>query len=189
LKKLAAILLTGILFFNWYGYQLLTLYWQQQAESRLEARLDGNQYQQSDLFSIKIPLRTVSYNNGSDGFERVSGHLDIGGVRYNYVKRRIFNDSLELLCIPNIATTNLQKAKNEFFRQVNDLQQHNQGKKNNTTSTKDLSKDYKPTAMDVLVPGAPAALLAEPKANKVESDLPTAFTPTPEIPPDQMLFS
>ena len=92
LKRLAAILLTGILFFNWYGYQLLSLYWQQQAESRLEARLDGNEYQQSDLFSIKIPLHTLSYNNGSDGFERVRGHLDIGGVRYNYVKRRIFND-------------------------------------------------------------------------------------------------
>jgi len=184
LKRLAAILLLGILFFNWYGYQLLSVYWQQQADNRLVARLDGKDYQESDLLSIKIPLTTLSYYNSSSGFERVDGAIDIGGVRYNYVKRRIFKDSLELLCIPNMTAISLQKAKNEFFGQVNDLQQHNQGKKN-TNAAKDFSKDYRPTAMDIDVPDAPALLLAKAWPITDAPGLPSRHTPTPEMPPDQ----
>jgi hypothetical protein len=183
LKRLAAILLVGILFFNWYGYQLLNLYWQQQAEDKMVARLDGSDYQESDLISIKIPVTTLAYYNNSTAFERIDGAIDIGGVHYNYVKRRIFKDSLELLCIPNMTAISLQKAKNEFCGQVNDLQQHNQGKKGATTA-KDLSKDYRPTAMDIAVqgvPGLPANAWAIPDA----PGLPSLATPTPEMPPDQ----
>ena len=64
---------------------------------------------------------------------------------------------MELLCIPNTTATTLAKAKNEFFRQVNDLQQQNQGKKNNAP-VKDISKDYTPTAMDLDIPAATATL-------------------------------
>jgi hypothetical protein len=183
-KRLAAILLSGILFFNWYGYQLLSLYWQHQADSKLVARLDGSDYRESELVRIKIPLTTLSYYNSATGFERVNGAIDIGGVKYNYVKRRIFKDSLELLCIPNMTAMSLQKAKNEFFGQINDLQQHNQGKKNNNTTSKDLSKDYKPTAMEIVVPVGPEQP-ANAWAITDASRLSSCSTPTPEMPPDQ----
>src|ERR1700679_2099841 len=133
-KQLASILLIGILFFNWYGYQVLSMYWQQRAEHRLEARLDRHDYDDAQLTRIKIPLTTLSYYNGSTVFERVDGQIDLNGIHYNYVKRRIFKDSLELLCIPNTTVTSLQKSKNDFFRQVNDLQQQNQGKKSGSSA-------------------------------------------------------
>src|SRR5215469_7068866 len=102
----------GILFFNWYGYQLLTGYWQERADSRLLSRLDRNEYNESQLISVKIPTSSVSYsnlNNGAiSGFERVDGQIDIRGVRCQYVKRRIVGDSLELLCIPNEMAVKLQ---------------------------------------------------------------------------------
>lgn len=184
MKQLAAILLIGILFFNWYGYQLLTAYWQQKAENTLVARLDRNDYDDAQLISIKIPLTTLDYYNSSTSFERVDGQIDINGVHYNYVKRRIFKGSLELLCIPNTTATNLQKAKNEFFRQVNDLQQQNQGKKSNTTA-KDFSKDYTPTAMDITVPAAMTNNLSSATGMLAAAQLPTRYTPTAERPPDQ----
>ena len=183
LKQFAAILLIGILFFNWYGYQLLTSYWQQQAETKLEARLDKHQYDDDQLVSIKIPLTTLAYYNSNSTFERVNGQVDINGVHYNYVKRRIYGDSLELLCIPNTTAMVLQKVKNDFFRQVNDLQQQNQGKKNNTNFSKDFSKDYTPTAMDITVPAA----LAESKTATgifFTGNLPSRYSPTAEMPPD-----
>jgi hypothetical protein len=160
------------------------MYWQQQADNRLVARLDGKDYQESDLLSIKIPLTTLSYYNSSNGFERVDGAIDIGGLRYNYVKRRIFKDSLELLCIPNMTAISLQKAKNEFFGQVNDLQQHSQNKKN-TNTAKDFSKDYRPTAMVIDVPCAPALLMAKAWPITDAPGLPSRHTLTPEMPPDQ----
>ena len=185
MKQTAAILLIGVLFFNWYGYQVLTTYWQQRAESKLVARLDRNDYDDAQLVSIKVPITTLTYYNSSTTFERVDGQIDLNGVHYNYVKRRIFKDSLELLCIPNTTATNLQKAKNEFFRQVNDLQQQSQGKKSNNAPVKDFSKDYTPTAMDVIVPAArttpsvAAGIIAA-------CQLPSRYSPTAERPPDQV---
>ena len=185
MKRVAAILLTGVLFFNWYGYQLLSAYWQQKADQKLVARLDRNDYDESQLISIKIPLTTLSYYNSSTGFERVDGRIDLNGIQYNYVKRRIFKDSLELLCIPNTTAMNLQKVKNDFFRQVNDLQQQTQSKKNNASPVKDLTKDYTPAHMDIAVPEIQPAAQPVPGI-AASSHLPTCFTPTAERPPDQI---
>jgi len=186
LKRLAAILLMGILFFNWYGYQLVTQFLQQRADHRLEARLDNNQYDDSQLLSVKVHITTLSYyNDGPTGFQRVNGQIDIGGVRYQYVKRRIVGDSLELLCIPNMTAMKLRQAKNDFFRQVNDLQQQTQGKKAPAT-TKNFSKDYQPTAMHVAVPDAMVAL-APVAGVYTYPCLPSAYSPTAEMPPDQAI--
>lgn len=173
-----------VLFFNWYGYQLLSMYWQQQAETRLEARLDRHDYDESQLISIKVPINNLAYYNSSNSFERVNGHIDLNGVRYNYVQRRINGDSLELLCIPNTMATALQKGKNDFFRQVNDLQQQNQGKKSNPSLTKNSTSDYTSTAMDVAVPAAMAALTPA-TGTMLSYSLPSRYTPTAERPPDQ----
>lgn len=138
----------GILFFNWYGYQLVTSFLQDRANHSLEARLDKDNYDESQLVSVRIPLTSLSYYTSSTSFERVDGQIELGGVQYKYVKRRIFKDSLEVLCIPDQSAMGLTKAKNEFFRQVNDLQQHNgQGKKSDSHSgaSKIFSTDYNKT--------------------------------------------
>lgn len=174
----------GVLFFNWYGYQLLSTYWQQTADQQLVARLDRNDYDESQLISLKIPLTALSYYNSSNGFERVDGQIEIGGIHYNYVKRRIFKDSLELLCIPNTTAMSVQKVKNDFFRQVNDLQQQTRGKKSNASPVKDLSKDYTPAPMDIAI--AAAQTTSQSSGYMVPSTyLPTCFIPTAERPPNQ----
>ncbi|HEY4335176.1 MAG TPA: hypothetical protein VGM89_04745, partial [Puia sp.] len=63
MKRLAAILLIGILFFNWYGYRLLTNYWQQQAARRLDARISHNDYDESSLTAIRFPIKSLTYYN------------------------------------------------------------------------------------------------------------------------------
>jgi hypothetical protein len=124
LKRLGSILLLGMLLFNWVGYRLFTAYMENKADSRLEVRLDMNGFDESRLISIKVPATYLSSYTLSNTFERVDGQVDIHGTRYKYVKRRVFNDSLELLCIPDQEVINLQTAKDNFFSLVNDLQ-HN----------------------------------------------------------------
>jgi len=188
LKRFAAILLMGILFFNWYGYQLLSNYWQDRAERRLEASLDQNNYDESALISFKVPLTSLAYYNSSAGFERVNGQIEIAGVRYQYVKRRIFKDSLEVLCIPNMASMTLQTAKNDFFRQINDLQQQNQGKKSNAHPVKNSSKDYRParTITDAILPDAFATATAPQQGLYSPARLPSQYVPIAENPPEQI---
>jgi hypothetical protein len=156
-KRIAAILLMGILFFNWYGYRLLTSWLEARADHQLEARLDANSYDESQLITLKVPSTHLSYYNSSSQFERVDGQIEIGGVRYKYVERRLFNDSLELRCIPNQASMRLATLKNEFFKGTNDIQQGNgQPKKSDSHpgSAKSFSTTDYYTVNDLIILGS-----------------------------------
>lgn len=106
----------GVLLFNFYGYRLMIGYMQHQHATALAQQLDREQYGDEDLRSIKVPLQ-LPYYNGSAGWERVEGSIEIEGVTYEYVKRRVHADTLELLCLPNRGKMHLQSAATEFFKQ------------------------------------------------------------------------
>jgi hypothetical protein len=88
----------------------------------MQSRLDDNSYDESQLISIKLPVTHLSYYTNSEEFVRVNGSIEIEGVQYKYVKRRIYNDSLEVLCLPDRTTAGIQAFKNDFFRLVNGFQ-------------------------------------------------------------------
>ena len=131
MKKIAAILLLGTLLFNWFGYQLLTDYLQYHADEKLEARLDNDDYDEAHLIELKIPV-SLPYQTNWDDFERFKGEIEIDGIHYKYVKRKVYNDSLILLCLPNEGKMQIENARENFFKLVNDLQasksQKNNGK-------------------------------------------------------------
>ena len=120
LRKIASILLLVILLFNWVGYRLFSDILQRQADIQLEARLDKNDYKEDQLIEIKIPLN-LPYQLNWKSFERFDGEIDVDGIHYKYVKRKIYNDSLILLCLPNKAKQNIEKAKDDYFKIVNDI--------------------------------------------------------------------
>lgn len=128
MKRIAAILLLGILLFNLGGYHLLTNYFELRADRQLQANLDLENYDQADLFSIKVPA-SLPYGTSSEKFDRVDGDIQINGVTYTYVKRRFYRDSLELLCIANTARTSINNARVEFARLASDIVSNNTSKK------------------------------------------------------------
>jgi hypothetical protein len=118
LKRVAAILFLFVLLFNLYGYQWVIDCIQSQKEQVLLTQLDKEEYADEDLISIKTPIALPYYTNSAD-YERIDGTIEIDGIAYNYVKRRVYNDSLELLCLPNTAKQQLQTAKSDFFKLSN----------------------------------------------------------------------
>jgi hypothetical protein len=126
-KKIAAILLIGVFFFNWFGYRLLTDLLQHKADKHLEAQLDRNEYDESQLIEMRVPLN-MPYQTLSSGFERIDGEIEIEGIHYKYVKRKIEAGELVLLCLPNHSKMQLESARDEFFQLVNDLQNPSQNK-------------------------------------------------------------
>jgi len=178
----------GVLFFNWYGYQLVSGYLQDRADRRLEASLDQAGYDESQLISIKVPLTSLSYYNSSTTFERVDGQIEVNGVLYKYVKRRIYKDSLEMLCIPNSSAMGLAAAKNAFFQQVNDLQQSApQGKKapaSHSFAKTFSSSDYYKTD-DLLTMGQPRTIEVPVSCQQVPV-ISSSYVLTAEQPPDQL---
>lgn len=178
----------GILFFNWYGYQLLSAYWQDRADRRLEAVLDADGYDGSQLISLKVPVSNLSYYNASTQFERVDGQIEVGGIQYKYVKRRLYGDSLELLCVPNRAAMKLQTARNDFFRQVNDLQQESgQGKKADQ-HYKGFTKDFT-TDNQFALSSEHHIMTGTPECAGAASLLPLRALLPAENPPDGRSFS
>ena len=79
----------------------------------MEQKLDRFDYNEDELVSIKTKLH-LPYYASSPVFERTYGSVTIDDVVYEYVQRRVFNDTLELLCLPNNAKTKLQDIKNEL---------------------------------------------------------------------------
>jgi len=142
LKKTAAILLLGILLFNWCGFRFLASYIEEREYKAQVAQLDENKYDESQLVSIKVSARHLAYYNISIQFERVDGQIEMGGVRYNYVKRRLYKDSVEMLCIPNYSGMRLNAAKNEFFGLANGLQSQGPAKK--SSSHPPIYKSFSP---------------------------------------------
>lgn len=129
LRRIAAIFFLSILCFNFLGYRYFFDFLEQRHDSRFEAQLDEDDYDESSLISIRTAFSNPYYNHTNSGeFERWKGEIEIDGVHYKYVKRRIFNDSIELLCIPNTTAHELKKAEQDFYRMTNDLQT-NSGKK------------------------------------------------------------
>ena len=142
MKRIAAILLLVLFLFNWFGYRLLSDYLQHRADAKLEARLDKNDYDESQLIKVKMPLNLPYQNNWSD-YERFDGEVEIDGVHYKYVKRKIEDGQLVLLCLPNETKMQLQSAKDDFFKLVNDLQNPSQNKNsNNGHSAKSPVTEY-----------------------------------------------
>lgn len=140
-KKLAAISLVALLIFNWYGYRLLINYFEKEATTHLQAKLDNDQYDESTLIEVRVPLN-MPYIADWDHFEKYEGETEISGIHYKYVKRKIEKGELVLLCIPNQQKTNLQAAKQDFFKQVNDLQQPGAKKDSKDHSVKIAVSDY-----------------------------------------------
>jgi hypothetical protein len=134
MKRVAAILLLIIFLFNWFGYRLLSDYLQHQADTRLESQLDQHQYDEASLIEIRVPLN-MPYQSISSDFERYDGEIEFNGIHYKYVKRKIDKGELVLLCLPNEGRMRLQNARDEFFKLVNDLQQHSSQNKNSTPAS------------------------------------------------------
>ncbi len=132
MKKLSAILLIALFLFNLFGYRILFNYEQQQSDIQLEASLDKQDYKDADLITIKVPL-SLPYVNNQQNFERVDGEITVNGKILKYVKRRISDGNLILLCVPDHNKMRIESAKDEFFKYANDLVQNNQSKKSGNT--------------------------------------------------------
>jgi hypothetical protein len=100
------------------------------------ASLDEGTYDHKDLMVIKVPL-TLPYQTDWKDFERVDGEIDINGETYKYVKRKVVNGSLVLLCLPDHHRTRVENAKDEFFKLVNNMQSQSPAK--NTTPASKLN--------------------------------------------------
>jgi len=189
LRKIAAILLICLLLFNWYGYRFVTRYLQKKADHQLEARLDVNDYAESQLIEIRVPLNMPYQNNWAE-FERHYGEIEISGKIYTYVKRKIEDGNLILKCIPNTVKQNLKNADNVLFTANNGLDQAQNNNKGNSPLTnifKTIFSDYDNYSLNCNV--KPVADLQSGSWQQGDFSVNSAFLPVAEQPPETFFSS
>jgi hypothetical protein len=182
MKRLSAILLLGIFSFNLFGYRLIAVFLENQENRKMELAIEKNDYSDSELMAIRVPTNLPYYTN-SPTFQRIDGEIEVEGVYYKYVKSRIYNDSLELLCIPNTAKTKIQAAKADFSKLASEFQQSNNKKK----STQDAKSFQKTISEYEEQPSATAYMATAPQAAYLQQNntfVNSLFLKTAEQPPD-----
>lgn len=144
MKQSLAILLLGLFLFNLLGYRWVYSYLENASDKSVEQSLDRHTYSESELVLVMIPMNHLPYYSNSNQYEPVEGKIESNGVLYHFVKRRVYHDSLELWCLPDQKTMELQTAKNDFFKLVNDLEHAGQQKRSgsHSGSQKNLSMEY-----------------------------------------------
>lgn len=134
LKKIIAILLLALHVFNFAGYGAVFNLLQQRASTQIVDMLDKGAYDETELMEVKIPF-PLPYATNWKEYERCDGEFEISGVIYNYVKRKLCNDTLFLLCIPNHEMMKIATAKSDFAQVSNDFANTGNGKKSQPVST------------------------------------------------------
>lgn len=122
LRKLLAISLLCIHLFYAGGYRLVFDRLEAYSGEQIITKIDADAYDERELVEVRVPVN-LPYQSNWPEFERYNGEIYMNGVHYNYVKRKMHNDTLILLCLPNQDKTHLLNARETFFSLVNDLQQ------------------------------------------------------------------
>lgn len=114
LKKIAAISFLFLLLYNAFGYYLLFGYGQVQA--RKEVIETVKNIPESSFKVIKLLVSAYAHIEDRD-FEYIEGEYQSEGQTYNFVKKRIVNDSLELYCINNFRQDKLTAHFNNYVKE------------------------------------------------------------------------
>lgn len=174
-------MLLSLLAFNWIGYRVLSRFMESKADHALEASIEKSEYDESSLIEIRVPLNAPYLSGNSTEFERFDGELELDGIHYKYVKRKVENGELVLLCLPNKSKTELQNSREEFFKLVNDLNRTQDKSKNTNATIKSVTTEYKKESNSWTVPSLPPIHLSYNAAyNFFETK---GFNTLPEHPP------
>jgi hypothetical protein len=181
LRKSAAIILLLILLFNIIGYRVWFYYAEQKADMAMESRLDKDQYNENDLISITVPLDNP-YQLEQRNYQRIDGEINLQGKNFKYVKRKVSDGKLILLCIPDARKMVLKKAKAEYGNAANDLNGNSKGSSRSGSQKSFSGNDYISQTFQLgtsILPYFQTSTLSK----SVDSKLASAQVPSPGKPP------
>jgi hypothetical protein len=127
-KKAAAIAIIAILLFNLGGYRMLADFLQTKAELNLETRIDEGNYDTQQVIELSV-VSNLPYRNDWKEWERCNGTIEVNGLHYQYIERKLEKGSMHYRCLPNAEKINVLTARDEFFQLVNSFNQQPDSKK------------------------------------------------------------
>lgn len=143
MKRLTALFLSLLFLFNLAGYRLFFHYIQEKADARYQISIDKDSCDNAEFLTLNVDL-DMPYLAENTSFERVNGEIEVDGMIYKYVKRKISNGQLVLLCLPDQKKTNIKSARDQYFSIANSLASHTGSKQQAPKASveKNVTGDY-----------------------------------------------
>jgi hypothetical protein len=136
-KRLISIVVLNIFLLNVLGYYGVLLGMKVKSGVELADKLDSNMEDVGATMTFKVPL-TVPYGVDSKSYERVDGAFEKDGDTYRLVKQRLLKDTLYIVCIKDVKTTQINHALEDFVQSFAGHEDDSQ----QTIVTPSLIKDY-----------------------------------------------
>ncbi|MEI9806441.1 MAG: hypothetical protein WDO16_00440 [Bacteroidota bacterium] len=183
MRKIVSILLIFILLFNLGGYRIVIPLLQEHSDRKLEALLDNNEYDESQLIEVRVALN-MPYQQRFTEYERHYGQIELNGHSYTYVKRKVEGDVVIFKCIANESKQQLKAIQNDITRagSAADMDHPGQSKQQPSSFAKNILSDYD-GQHQFYVPASFASLNAATSFNYAFF-IPDFTTNTPHQPPE-----
>lgn len=120
MKKLIAIVFLLIHLFNIGGQLAFHQYLAYKADQFFNEQVNKNLYSVDDLTEVKIPVNLPKVTDW-EGYVNLNGEVRFANASYNYVKIRITQKAIYLMCIPNYETTHLSGQNIIYAKQIKDI--------------------------------------------------------------------
>ena len=186
MKKAAAIGIIAILLFNMSGYRILADWLQTRAEVKLDAQIDEGNYNPQQVIELSV-VTNLPYTNDWKEWERCSGTIEVNGLHYQYIERKLEKGSMHYRCLPNAEKINVVAARDEFFQLVNSFNQQPDGKKSSPSIViNNFIGDYDDVQF-LYVVVSPAIASNTQSWPRLVSELPEAPSPAPSQPPRHLI--
>jgi hypothetical protein len=79
-----------------------------------------NKINTQKLIELKVPVNMPTIQDWAE-YEHVEGQIQLNNAYYNYVRLKMTRDTMYLICLPNNAKANLEKANVIMAKNLNDV--------------------------------------------------------------------
>jgi len=106
LKKLIAIFFLSVLMFNIAGHLAFHQFIVYQTYKFFNKQIAKDMYNVSDLAEVAIPVNMPGIADQTS-YEAISGQVKFDNASYNFVKMKVTQKAMYLMCVPNYESTQL----------------------------------------------------------------------------------
>lgn len=127
--------------FNSVGYRVLSHFLQERATLQVQAQIDEGNYEHTALLELSVSMNLPYATDWTD-WEKMEGDVQIDGIHYRYVERKLADGRMYVRCLPNTPKQTVLNARDAFFEMAYDINKQTENKKSSGVFVSNYIGDY-----------------------------------------------
>ncbi|HEX8037561.1 MAG TPA: hypothetical protein VF490_00360 [Chryseosolibacter sp.] len=115
MRRFSSLLFLFLILLNTFGSLQFLLIVERHLNRRAVTKIVENENEISGNLLLRVPL-TLPYGADDNEYRSASGEIEVDGSLYHFVKQKMFRDTLYIVCLKDVATTEARKAISDYSR-------------------------------------------------------------------------